>query len=144
MVRDWSADAVGQRVMTTDQYSEIINTILLKAEQVSYVFLFGSAVTRPRSDSDIDVLVGGDLDFGTRMDLTGRLEQALKRHVDLVPARDARPEVVLRAMSKGVRIFVRDNEALKRDYFRVYRAYDDATNLRRIRAEYFKRLYANG
>lgn len=126
-----------------DECVGIIKEVLSGIERVDYAFLFGSALTNLRADSDVDVLVGGEIDFDTRVDLTARLERVLKRHVDLVPAA-ARPELVLRAMSKGVRIFVRDNEALKRDYFRVYRACDDAMNLRRIKTAYFKRLYANG
>ncbi len=116
---------------------------MAEEERAKYAYLFGSALSGLRADSDVDVLVGGDLDFDTRTDLTARLERALTRQVDLVPARDARPEVVLRAMSRGERIFVRDNEALKGDYFRAYRAYEDATNLRSIKAAYFKRHYAN-
>jgi predicted nucleotidyltransferase len=130
--------------MSSGEYSEIIRKVLSDDERVSYAYLFGSALTHLRGDSDIDILVGGDLDFDTRMDLTAKLSLALKRKVDLVPARSARSEVVLKAMSKGVPVFVRDKGAFKQDYFRAFRAYDDAINLRRSKAEHLKRLYSNG
>jgi predicted nucleotidyltransferase len=130
--------------MKSGEYPEIIRKVLSDDERVAYAYLFGSALTHLRDDSDIDILVGGDLDFDTRMDLTAKLSLALKRNVDLVPARSARSEVVLKAMSKGVPVFVRDKGAFKQDYFNAFRAYDDAINLRRSKAEHFKRLYSNG
>lgn len=130
--------------MKSGEYPEIIRKVLSDDERVAYAYLFGSALTHLRDDSDIDILVGGDLDFDTRMDLTAKLSLALKRNVDLVPARSARSEVVLKAMSKGVPVFVRDKGVFKQDYFNAFRAYDDAINLRRSKAEHFKRLYSNG
>lgn len=130
--------------MKSGEYPEIIRKVLSDDERVAYAYLFGSVLTHLRDDSDIDILVGGDLDFDTRMDLTAKLSLALKRNVDLVPARSARSEVVLKAMSKGVPVFVRDKGAFKQDYFNAFRAYDDAINLRRSKAEHFKRLYSNG
>jgi predicted nucleotidyltransferase len=125
---------------------EIIKTAkdILSADRVAYAFIFGSALTQLRADSDIDILVGGDLDFGTRMELTAKLALALKRNVDLVPARDARPAVVLKALSKGVPVFVRDKGAFKQDYFKAFRAYDDATNLRQLKLSRIKRQYGRG
>ena len=130
--------------MKSGEYSEIIRKVLSADERVAYAFLFGSALTQLRADSDIDILVGGDLDFDTRMELTAKLALALKRNVDLVPARDARPGVVLKALSKGVPVFVRDKGAFKQDYFKAFRAYDDATNLRQLKLSRIKRQYARG
>jgi predicted nucleotidyltransferase len=112
--------------------------------KVSYAYLFGSGLTKLRSDSDIDILVGGNLDFDSRMDLTAKLVLALRRSVDVVPAEDARPEVVLKALSKGMPILINDAEALKSDYFKNFRLYDDTTNLRRLKLERIKRQYARG
>jgi predicted nucleotidyltransferase len=112
--------------------------------EISYAFLFGSALTQLRSDSDIDILVGGDLDFESRMDLTAKLVLVLKRNVDLVQAREARCEVVLKALSKGMPILIKDTEALKRDYLKNFRLYDDTTNLRRLKLSKIKREYARG
>ena len=130
--------------MKSGEYFEIIRKVLSDDERVAYAYLFGSALTHLRGDSDIDILVGGDLDFDTRMDLTAKLSLALKRNVDLVPARSARSEVVLKAMSKGVPVFVRDKGAFKQDYFKAFRAYDDATNLRQLKLSRIKRQYARG
>jgi predicted nucleotidyltransferase len=125
---------------------EIIKTAkeILFADRVKYAFLFGSALKQLRADSDIDILVGGDLDFDTRMQLTAKLALALKRNVDLVPARDARPGVVLKALSKGVPVLIKDAEALKRDYLKNFCLFDDATNLRQLKLSRIKKQYARG
>jgi predicted nucleotidyltransferase len=130
--------------MATDDLIRVSQEILSGVKAVKYAFIFGSALTQLRADSDIDILVGGDLDFDTRMELTAKLALALKRNVDLVPARDARPAVVLKALSKGVPVFVRDKGAFKQDYFKAFRAYDDATNLRQLKLSRIKRQYARG
>lgn len=130
--------------MTLEKQKDIIEGVLSPVDSVTYAFLFGSALTKLRKDSDVDILVGGDLDFDTRMDLTARLALALKRTVDLVPAQQTRPEVVLKALSKGLRLFVRDSEALKHDYLKAFRAYDDTISLRRIKAAHLKRRFADG
>jgi predicted nucleotidyltransferase len=130
--------------MKSGEYPEIIRKVLSDDERVQYAFLFGSALTQFRSDSDIDILVGGDLDFNTCMELTAKLALALKRNVDLVPARDARPGVVLKALSKGVPVLIRDAEALKRDYLKNFCLFDDATNLRQLKLSRIKRQYASG
>jgi hypothetical protein len=47
-------------------------------------------------------------------------------------------------MSKGVLIFAKTREALKQDYFRNWRAYDDSAALRRMRIERIKEQYGHG
>jgi len=112
--------------------------------KIGYAFLFGSALTHLRADSDVDILVGGDLTFDQKMDLTAKLVLMLRRKVDLVQASETRCELVLKALSKGMPILIRDPEALKRDYFKKFRLYDDTTNLRRLKLERIKRQYAHG
>ena len=126
------------------EYPEIIGKVLSDDERVKYAVLFGSALTQLRAGSDIDILVGGDLDFDTRMQLTAKLALALKRNVDLVPAGGARPGVVLKALSKGVPLLIRDAEALKRDYLKNFCLFDDATNLRQLKLSRIKKQYARG
>lgn len=121
-----------------------IEQILGPVESIDYAFLFGSALTHLRDDSDVDILFGGHLDFDARMGLTARLAAALKRGVDLVPSRTARSEVVLKAMSEGMLIFVKNSDILKQDYFTHWSRFDDSTGLRRIRIERIKRQYAYG
>ena len=112
--------------------------------KVSYAYLFGSGLTKLCGESDIDILVGGNLDFDSRMGLTAKLVLALRRSVDIVPAEDARPEVVIKALSKGRPVLINDMEALKRDYFKKFRSYDESTNLRRMKRERIKRQYGRG
>jgi predicted nucleotidyltransferase len=121
-----------------------IEQILSPVESIHYAFLFGSALANLRADSDVDILFGGHLDFDNRIALTARLAIALKREVDLVPAEAARSEVVIKAMSKGILIFAKNNDGLKHDYLINQRRLDDSTSLRRIKLERIKRQYANG
>ena len=125
---------------------EIIDTIelvLRPVESIGYAFLFGSATKRLLRESDIDILVGGDFSFDERLFLTAALSTRLKRNVDVVPVKEARSQLVVKAMSQGVLIFAKCREALKQDYFRNWRAYDDSTASRRMRIERIKRQYAH-
>lgn len=131
-------------VVTIEEYREIIKDVLSKAERVKYAFLFGSALKRLSAESDVDILLGGDVDFDTRMELTAELAIVLKRNVDLVAAKDACPGVVLKALSKGAPVLVSDAEVLKRDYLKNFRSFDDATNLRQLKLSRIKRQYASG
>jgi predicted nucleotidyltransferase len=113
---------------------EKIEQELGRAESIDYAFLFGSALRRLLPESDIDILIGGTIDFDGKMLLTVKLSTLLKRHVDLV----------IEAMSKGRLIFVKDRDSLKRDYLRNWRRLDDNTGLRRMRIERIKQQYVYG
>jgi predicted nucleotidyltransferase len=133
--------------MHTPVVKEIIDMIdqtLRPVELIEYAFLFGSALRRLLPESDVDILVGGEIDFDTKLALTADLSTRLKRNVDLVCVRESRCEVALKAMSEGILIFVKDGDMLKQDYFRTLRRFDDNSGLRRIRIERIKRQYANG
>jgi predicted nucleotidyltransferase len=123
---------------------EKIEQELGRAESIDYAFLFGSALRRLLPESDIDILIGGTIDFDGKMLLTVKLSTLLKRHVDLVVTREARCELVIEAMSKGRLIFVKDRDSLKRDYLRNWRRLDDNTGLRRMRIERIKQQYVYG
>ena len=123
---------------------DIIDQTLRPVGSIEYAFLFGSALRRLLRESDIDILVGGEIDFDTKLVLTAGLSTRLKRNVDLVQASEARCELVLKAMSEGILIFVKYGEKLKQDYLRNWRSFDDSTGLRRIRIERIRQQYANG
>jgi hypothetical protein len=72
------------------------------------------------------------------------METRLRRTVDLVLDKEARAEIVIEAMSTGTLIFARDSEALKQDYFRNWRRFDDSVGLRGTGQARIKREYAHG
>jgi predicted nucleotidyltransferase len=121
-----------------------IDHVLRPVESIDYVFLFGSALKKLLPQSDIDILIGGKLGFNQKMLLTAGLSRELSRNVDLVLVREARCELVLKAMSKGLQVFTRNKETLKQDYITNWRRFDDSTNLRRIRFNRIEREYAYG
>ena len=128
--------------MDLNQYIAEIRAVLSQAESLDYAYLFGSALHRLLPESDIDILVGGDLDFEGRTSLAVELSLRLKRNVDLVPAKEASHELILTALSQGLPIFVREKGSLRRDYFQNYFLYDANTSLRNIRLQRIKKIYA--
>jgi len=128
--------------MDLNQYIAEIRAVLSQAEGLDYAYLFGSALHRLLPESDIDILVGGDLDFEGRTSLAVELSLRLKRNVDLVPAKEASHELILTALSQGLPIFVREKGSLRRDYFQNYFLYDANTSLRNIRLQRIKKIYA--
>ena len=128
--------------MDLNQYIAEIRAVLSQAEGLDYAYLFGSALHRLLPESDIDILVGGDLDFEGRTSLAVELSLRLKRNVDLVPAKEASHELILSALSQGLPIFVREKGSLRRDYFQNYFLYDANTSLRNIRLQRIKTVYA--
>jgi len=128
--------------MELKQYIDEIRAVLSQAEGIDYAYLFGSALKRLLPESDIDILMGGDLDFEQRTSLAMELSIRLKRNVDLVPAKEASYELTLNALSQGHPIFVSKKESLRQDYFKSYFLYDANTSLRNIRLERVKRVFA--
>jgi predicted nucleotidyltransferase len=127
--------------MEVNQYIDEIKTVLAPVEGLDYVYLFGSALNRLLPDSDIDILAGGDLDFGRKTRLSMDLSLRLKRNVDIVLAKESSHELILKALSRGRPILVHKRKSLREDYFRNYFLYDANTSLRNIRLERIKRIY---
>ena len=111
---------------------------------MAYAILFGSALKRLLAHSDIDLLIGGDLDTSQKTDLSMALALELRRPVDIVLTKEARCDVVLRAFSSGIPLVVRDKKKVKEDYFNHYRLCDKEHPLKRVRFERLKRVYGNG
>jgi len=131
-------------IMLSETEIEKIRTVLSKKSELVYAILFGSAMKRFHAGSDIDLLVGGDLSANHKADLVMELTIQLGRQIDLVSAKEAQCDLVLRAFSTGVPILVRDRERLKEDYLKNYHLCDQRESLKRIRLERLKRVYGNG
>jgi predicted nucleotidyltransferase len=121
-----------------------IRSVLLKRSEIDYGILFGSSLKRLLPQSDVDLLVGGDVDENLKDDLSVEMSIGLKRPVDIVLTKEARCEVVLKAFSSGLPVLVRDRVKVKEDYFKNYRLCDENRSLKRIRLERLKRVYGNG
>jgi predicted nucleotidyltransferase len=130
--------------MTLEEISDKITQILRPVESIDYVFLFGSALGRLLPQSDIDILIGGEMDFNQKMLLTAELSIELSRKVDMVFARESRCELVLKAMSRGLVVFTRNKEKLKQDYIANWRYFDNGIGLRNIRFSRIQREYIYG
>ena len=130
--------------MLSETEFEKIRTLVSKKGKVAYAVLFGSALHRLSAHSDIDLLIGGRLAASEKADLFMELAVELGRQIDILSPEETRCEVVLRALSSGVPILVRDRGRMREDYFRHFRFCDQGTPLRKIRLERLKRVYGNG
>ena len=125
-------------------YIKKAEKVLSRFDNIDYVFLFGSVLNHPGPESDVDILVGGDLDFSGRASLAMELGLELKKDVDIVLTKEARCELVLNALSRGIPILVYDEDIVKRDYFKSYRQQEQNVGLRKLRIERMKRRYGLG
>ena len=130
--------------MLTKTEIEKIKSIVSNRRGVAYAILFGSALKHLLVHSDIDLLIGGDLDTGQKTDLSAALALELRRPIDIVLTKEAHCDLVLRAFSSGIPLAVRDKERVKEDYFNCYRLCDQERPLKRARIERLKRVYGNG
>ena len=127
-----------------EQHIDEFKKVLAETKGLSYAFIFGSSVKALRPGGDIDILAGGRLSFSKRVDLAMKLELIAKRKVDVIPSEEASPEIIMNAFSRGLKVFVNNNETLKEDYFKNLYAYEDGENLRKLRLARIKRKYNNG
>jgi len=130
--------------MKEKDYVKPAKEVLSYAKNIDYAFMFGSALKHPRSDSDIDILLGGDLSDSEKLDLAHALALRLGRNVDIVVLREARCELVSNVFSGGALILVNNADKLKKDYFRNFYLYDEGKKLRELRLSRIKRKYSHG
>ena len=129
--------------MLTKNEIENIKSVVFGRTEVDYAFLFGSALKHLLAHSDIDLLIGGDLDPRQKADLLMELAIEVHRPIDIVLTQEAHCDVVLRDFSSGVPLVVRDKKKVKEDYFYHYRLCDQGHPLKRVRMERLKRVYGN-
>jgi predicted nucleotidyltransferase len=129
--------------MELNECIDEVRAVLSKVEGIDYAYLFGSALRRLLPDSDVDILVGGELDFDRKHNLSMRVSLRLKRDVDIVLAKEAPHELVLQVLSRGKPIVVHDREALEQDYYRNYLLFDQNAGLRAIRLARVKKKYGH-
>jgi uncharacterized protein len=127
--------------MDSQKFIAEIKDTLSQHEGIDYAYLFGSALKRLLPDSDVDILLGGNLDFEQKNRLAMELSLRLKRDVDLVLAVEAPYELILKALSQGMPIMVNNRDSLKRDYFKGYFLFDSNAALREIRIRRVKEKY---
>lgn len=130
-------------MLTKTEIEKIKSVVSIRGE-IAYAILFGSALKRLGTHSDIDIMIGGELSPIEKADLLMGLSIQLGRQIDLVSPKEALCDVVLRAFSSGIPILIRDKERLKQDYLKNYRLCDERVSLKRIRLERLKRVYGNG
>jgi len=130
--------------MLTKTEIEKIKSVISSRRGVAYAILFGSALKHLLAHSDIDLLIGGDLNTSQKTDLSAALSLELRRPIDIVLAKEARCDLVLRAFSSGIPLAVRDKRKVKEDYFNCYRLCDQERLMKRVRLERLKRVYGNG
>jgi len=130
--------------MLSEAEIEKIRSIVSRRKGVAYAILFGSALKRLLSHSDIDLMIGGELSPVEKADLLAELAIELRRDIDILSPKEALCEVVLRAFSSGNPILVRDKNRVKEDYLKNYRICDQRDPLKRVRLERLRRVYGNG
>ena len=128
--------------MNVKVYTNQINQSLSKyKKKIHYAFLFGSILKKPLPTSDIDLLLGANLNSFEKIDLAMELELILKRKIDVVLTKESSCELVLKAFSKGLPVMINDKKRLKTDYFKNIQLYDNKTTLRNLRISRVKRKY---
>jgi len=126
----------------SEEYIKKIREALSKFKRIDYAFIFGSVLKRPLQDSDVDILLGADLNTFEKIDLAMELELILKRKVDVVLVNEASCELVLKAFSKGLPVLINNKQSLKRDYFRNVYLFEDRSSLRELGILRIKRKYS--
>ena len=126
------------------KYVKDIKAYFQNQHGIDYVIIFGSAVKNLRPDSDVDLLVGGRLNFQQKTNAALSLEQQCGRKIDIVCIDEAGHALALEAFAKGISVLLNDSERLKRDYLRKFYEHEDNIPLHRIRAEKVKREFMRG
>jgi predicted nucleotidyltransferase len=130
--------------MLTETEIAKIKSLVSRKEGIAYAILFGSALKRLLPQSDIDLIIGGELSLLEKADLSMELSIDLRRPVDIISPKEANCDVVLRAFSFGIPLVIRDKKKLKEDYLNHYRLCDQEHPLKKVRFERLRRVYGNG
>lgn len=97
--------------ISLEEISKKLKGILNSMLDVKIAVLFGSALTRNLvRDLDVGVYIDEKPDFKRIVEIGGVLEDSTSIPVDVVPLKKAPPRLRLKALSKGVRLVVRDSK----------------------------------
>lgn len=128
----------------TENIAAKIKKIIKRYKMINYVFVFGSSLKNLLSESDIDILIGGELSFIEKTDISVALESIFRRKIDVVLVKESCPEIIMKALSEGAPVIINSRSRLKDDYFNNFRLYEDRENLRKLRISRIKRRYRRG
>lgn len=96
--------------VSLEAVSERLREIINRMPDVKIAVLFGSVLTRNSvRDLDVGVFIDGEPNFKRMVEIAGVLEDYTGIPVDVVPLNKAPPKLRLKALSKGVRLVVRDS-----------------------------------
>src|SRR6056297_132977 len=97
--------------MSLKQIEQIIKKEILKLNSVKMIYLYGSVLTEAfNNESDIDcALYCNESDFKTGLfDIKPEIELTLKRDLDLVNIKTAKPDFAIEIIANGKLIYTKD------------------------------------
>lgn len=103
--------SVNYHHVSLEEICKRLREVLNSMPDVKIAVLFGSALTRNLvRDLDVGVYMEGEPDLKRVVEIAGVLEDSTGIPVDVVPLNKAPPRLRLKALSKGVRLVVRDSK----------------------------------
>jgi len=97
--------------VSADVVSKKLKAVLAGMSEVKVAVLFGSVLRRSSvRDLDVGVFVDPEADLKRFISIGNKLEDALGIPVDVVMLRGAPPKLRLKALSRGVKLVVRDSK----------------------------------
>ncbi|MEM2049808.1 MAG: nucleotidyltransferase domain-containing protein [Thermoproteota archaeon] len=103
--------SVNYHHVSLEEICKRLREALNSMPNVKIAVLFGSALTRNLvRDLDVGVYMEGEPDLKRVVEIAGVLEDSTGIPVDVVPLNKAPPRLRLKALSKGVRLVVRDSK----------------------------------
>ena len=123
--------------MKSDEIVAAIVGVLETEPSIAAAYVFGSYGTdRFNSQSDIDIgILFGESHAGDKpdfpLDLRFRLEEAVKREIDLVSLGSVSPILGMQVLRHGRKIYERDRRAAEEFFVRATESYADLKMVRR-------------
>ncbi|MEM4168916.1 MAG: nucleotidyltransferase domain-containing protein [Thermoproteota archaeon] len=103
--------SVNYHHVSLEEICKRLREALNSMPDVKIAVLFGSALKRNLvRDLDVGVYMEGEPDLKRVVEIAGVLEDSTGIPVDVVPLNKAPPRLRLKALSKGVRLVVRDSK----------------------------------
>ncbi len=136
-------------LMIVDQIKEQIRAFFAGREDVTAVYLYGSAVQgrlTPHSDIDIGILYKEDTqpDFQRQMGDAASLSAPLNRDVDLVTLNDASPILRMQVLKKGELLSNNAPHQINLFFIKTINEYFDLKQVRRPIEEHLREVTIYG